>query len=50
MTENHTFLTKKHLATSSSQYCPIDDSQEREATIFIPYSLAIQAAQKHSDF
>ena len=38
------------LVTSSGQYCPSDDSQDREGTIFIPYSLAIQSAQKHSDF
>ena len=43
-------LTKKHLVTSSSQCCLIDDPQDREGTIFIPYSLAVQAAQKYSDF
>ena len=43
-------LGKHCIGTCSSQYCPIDDSQDREGTIFIPYSLAIQPAQKHSDF
>ena len=38
------------LVTSSGQYYPSDDSQDRDGTIFIPYSLAIQSAQKHSDF
>ena len=43
-------LMKNHLVASPSQYCPIDDSQDREGLIFILYSLAVQAAQKHSDF
>ena len=54
MTEYHTCLNDKlinqlWLVTSSSQYCPIDDSQAREGTKFISYSLAVQAAQKYSD-
>ena len=55
MTEYRTCFNKKMtnrlwLVTFSTQYCPIDDSQDREGTIFIPYSLAIQLTQKHSDF
>ena len=55
ITKYHTCLNKKlinqlWLLTPSSQYCPIDDSQNREGTTFIPYSLAVQAAQKCSDF
>ena len=55
MTEYHACLNEKlinwlSLVTSSSQYCSIDDSQDREGTIFISYSLAVQLVQKHSDF
>ena len=55
MTEYHTCFNKKLInrlwqVISFTQYCPIDDSQDREETIFIPYYLAVQPAQKHSDF
>ena len=55
MTEHHTCVNEKLInrlwpVTSSSQYCPIDDSQDREGTVFILYSLAVQPAQKHSGF
>ena len=50
MNEYHTCINEKNLVTSSSQCCLIDDPQDREGTIFIPYSLAVQAAQKYSDF
>ena len=51
MTEYHTCLNKKLInrlwqVISSTQYCPIDDSQDRGEAIFIPYSLVVQPAQK----
>ena len=45
MNEYHTCINEKNLVTSSSQCCLIDDPQDREGTIFIPYSLAVQAAR-----
>ena len=51
MTEYHTCLNKKLInrlwqVISSTQYCPIDDSQDRDEAIFIPYYLVVQPAQK----
>ena len=46
---NDKLINQLWLVTSSSQYCPIDDSQVREGTKFISYSLAVQATQKYSD-
>ena len=50
MTEYYTCINGKASSKPSSQYCPIDDSQDRDGTIFIPCSLAVQATREHPDF
>ena len=45
---NEKLINRLSLVTSSIQYCSIDDSQDIEGTIFIPYSSAVQSTQKHS--